>query len=611
LGRYFHLIAGFLSGCTTGAVFFVSLNSGAGLASPQAAAFAAGFGAAACILCFFMDRCVAFSKGNTSTGLGGLSMLIYLIPVMGIFALITRGLVFGKLALVKTSVFGAVYLPFSGFIRPQMPEFFLILCVAALWITLFFIIALVFIKNYYISGADRETERTVFLFSLVFSVLTTSWITLTYPPTGDEPHYLAAASSIAHDADLDLVNNYEGARENRLLFIKPADYERLHTIRKNGKILPAHDLGLSIMLAPAVKLGGRYWVQFLINICAALLCLSVFLLLIKLGIPRNIAAASAMLSSVSAPLITGSSLALTEVPAAAITAFCLYVLVSPQKTRNTILFFLLISFLPWLHAKLALLSAAFFMAYCVMNSLRKSLFTPSFFSGIVMAAASLAGYLFLYGSVYGMAGPFGIKQLHENIYSDNPAEQLNTFVITAPHFFTSLFASLFDRDYGLFTSCPAFVLSLFGLALAIKRREIRIFSVFLPLIPYLVVFLFWKDWTGSMTPARQLIPIIPFFIFSAAYFASHTNVIRAYFFKLIIAASLLASWMMACLPPLRYYASKEKIYFFSHAKLGKQALWLLPPFMENTAAGFTVSLIYLLILSAVYLSLTKDRQLTD
>ena len=74
----------------------------------------------------------------------------------------------------------------------------------------------------------------------------------THAGTGDEPHYLAIAHSIAFDGDLDLANNY-GANEPLVGggVLQPEAHVRPGV---DGVARPVHDIGLPLVFAPFVRL---------------------------------------------------------------------------------------------------------------------------------------------------------------------------------------------------------------------------------------------------------------------------------------------------------------------------------------------------------------------
>ena len=74
----------------------------------------------------------------------------------------------------------------------------------------------------------------------------------THAGTGDEPHYLAIAHSIAFDGDLDLANNY-GANEPLVGggVLQPEAHVRPGI---DGTARPVHDIGMPVVFAPFVRL---------------------------------------------------------------------------------------------------------------------------------------------------------------------------------------------------------------------------------------------------------------------------------------------------------------------------------------------------------------------
>jgi hypothetical protein len=74
------------------------------------------------------------------------------------------------------------------------------------------------------------------------------------PPTGDEPHYLIAAHSIAIEGDLSLRENYDN--QDYRYFYTGQITKRTTFNHDRTKELPAFSAGLSFFLSPF------YWVVF-------------------------------------------------------------------------------------------------------------------------------------------------------------------------------------------------------------------------------------------------------------------------------------------------------------------------------------------------------------
>ncbi len=115
----------------------------------------------------------------------------------------------------------------------------------------------------------------VFLLSWLIYSLVPPYVMQTWKITGDEPHYLLAAHSLAYDGDLDLKNNYLNGDHKPFYFgfLDPHIKEQA-----DGKWLLAHDIGLPALIAPAYAFGGRLGVMRFFAFVGAILAAQMFLL---------------------------------------------------------------------------------------------------------------------------------------------------------------------------------------------------------------------------------------------------------------------------------------------------------------------------------------------
>ncbi|HEX9368402.1 MAG TPA: hypothetical protein VF921_17355 [Vicinamibacterales bacterium] len=89
------------------------------------------------------------------------------------------------------------------------------------------------------------------LFAVVLLTLLGLSSHATYAGSGDEPHYLAIAHSLAFDVDLDLSNNYGPAEP---LIADGGLESGGHILRGvDGVMRPIHDVGLPLLLVPVVR----------------------------------------------------------------------------------------------------------------------------------------------------------------------------------------------------------------------------------------------------------------------------------------------------------------------------------------------------------------------
>src|SRR5688572_796843 len=71
----------------------------------------------------------------------------------------------------------------------------------------------------------------------------------TYAGTGDEPHYLAIAHSLAFDRDLHVDNNY--GPDEWITNVAPGAHV---AAGRDGTMRPVHDVGLPLLCAPYVAI---------------------------------------------------------------------------------------------------------------------------------------------------------------------------------------------------------------------------------------------------------------------------------------------------------------------------------------------------------------------
>jgi hypothetical protein len=122
-------------------------------------------------------------------------------------------------------------------------------------------------------------------FVVAFAVYLVAWEVMDPGTTGDEPHYLLVAESIAFDGDVDLRNDY-ASRERTLKVLNFFPLSpNLHAAKykESGELRPLHGVGLPALLAPGVGLAGLTGARVVMMLIAALLALQLYRLLADLG----------------------------------------------------------------------------------------------------------------------------------------------------------------------------------------------------------------------------------------------------------------------------------------------------------------------------------------
>jgi hypothetical protein len=165
--------------------------------------------------------------------------------------------------------------------------------------------------------------------------------------TGDEPHYLLVAESIAFDGDVDLRNDYASReRTLRVVNVFPLDYNVQAAVYKDsGELRPLHGVGLPALLAPAVGIGGLTGARVVMVLIAALLAHQLYLLLADLRLRRRYRIAAWISVAFCMPVLPFTSQVYPELPGALLVVVVLRMIL--RRTRS-----------PWALAGGSLASAA-------------------------------------------------------------------------------------------------------------------------------------------------------------------------------------------------------------------------------------------------------------
>jgi hypothetical protein len=325
---------------------------------------------------------------------------------------------------------------------------------------------------------------------------------------GDEPHYLLLAHSLAHDHDVDLVNNYE-----------QHDYRRFghqeidpHLISYHGRLISGHLMpGVPMAILPAYWLAGYAGVVAFLSL---LMGVGVFCLFrsVQVSVPGPIAAGSVLFFALTYPLIIYSHQVFPETIAFPLVAFVLFQTLAPPHTPRTPRSYPVrslsvgcaLAFLPHLHYKLAPTAALLFGFFLWKHrtALRCVLgwgLPPLIVSGVLFVGwlSALVGDL----SPAVFLAPLG-----------------GTFMDTHS-LVDGILGLFFDQEYGLFMYAPLLVTALAGGWLLWRDQATRGDLVFMLLVyaNLHVLSAGYQMWYGGLSPVpRYLIPVLPILVIWAA-----------------------------------------------------------------------------------------------
>lgn len=349
----------------------------------------------------------------------------------------------------------------------------------------------------------------------------------TFAGTGDEPHYLVIAHSVAFDADLDLSNNYREATLIADGLLLPES----HAVEHAGRLRPVHDVGMPIVLAPVVRMAYaaahwlgdvlptrlldrtrlnkglllRHQLSLLMALLTGLLARELYLLIRGLGGSGRSAFGWALLGVLTPPVLSHSFLFFTEIPTALLATFVFRTL--SLRAIHTGVVALVVGvttgFLLILHARnVGLVAGLVIMA--VLMARHRRLDRPLLPIFLIGVTAAVVGRMLV---TYVLWDSF-IQTPHAAFRADLPVATIGREI------FVRATGLLFDREYGLMAYAPIYWLVVPGLAV-LSRNASTLYRntaivVGCYLLPVLLPVTNVHGWSGGWSPAaRFLLPIVP------------------------------------------------------------------------------------------------------
>jgi hypothetical protein len=355
--------------------------------------------------------------------------------------------------------------------------------------------------------------------------------------TGDEPYYLLTAHSLIHDGDADVSNNLE--RRDYLPFY----WDRLASGQQPSFLGPIQDSlrqysGLQpFLLVPGYWLGGRTGALATMAILSAAALALSFRLALATGAGLRAAYLAWLAAAFSAPIVSLATSSFVEMSA----GFVLSAAASGALEMRR----------PWakglfvagcLAALVALKNRLLLMGVPVLLSLAPRITLRHLaalgLSVLAAAVAAISYDAYVMGGVMGMylrsGGPLGVAGW-------------------APE---TLLGYLFDQEYGLLISAPAFSLGLVGAVVALRDRQYRLLLVtFGPFAATWILFGLGVGVTygGTAPPARYLAASLPLLAaLSALAYARVRGRLLWALVTSLLAATVLYAVTLSLWPAWRY-----------------------------------------------------------
>jgi hypothetical protein len=350
----------------------------------------------------------------------------------------------------------------------------------------------------------------------------------THAGTGDEPHYLAIAHSIAFDGDLDLANNYGS---NEPLVGGGVLQPEAHVRQGVGDVArPVHDIGMPVVFVPFVRLAVplthavtrivpestmrrarlnpsvlyRQLVSMAMIALAAVLAGLLFDALVAIGASAGAALGTAALLMLSPPLLIFSVLFFTEL-LSALACFAIFYSICLRDSRGAARWWWIgcaTGFLFLLHAKnVGLIIPLSALALHRLRDPLRRRETVAFVAGtsLLVAVRVAVNYVFWGGLLSGPHARIGGWPGWASLIGEMT---------------TRLAGMLVDQEFGILVYAPVYFLAIWGAISLLRVRQDLALSIFLVVGVYVTLvicpFTNAHGWTGGWNPAaRFLTPVTP------------------------------------------------------------------------------------------------------
>lgn len=333
--------------------------------------------------------------------------------------------------------------------------------------------------------------------------------------TGDEPHYLLTALTLAEDRDLDVSDEIADERYEPFSEIGLNQQSRP---LEGGRMVSPHDPLLPVLLAPGVAAAGWVGAKVTLALLAAVnAAVTLWVAVRRFGVTVRPAAIVVGLFAAAAPLSAYGSQVYPELPAALATIAGVGVATGPRSRARTWWLAATITALPWLSVKYAPVAAAL-AAVAAWTWWRGGDRREVVWLGAVLAASGalfVAAHWAWYGgwTPYAVGDHFVTGEFGVVGFDPNPLGRS-----------TRLVGLLVDREFGLAAWQPAWLLAVpAAAALATRRPRGWAFLLVPAAAGWLNATFVALTMHGWWWPGRQVVVVAPLLVAAVAMWAAEAG----------------------------------------------------------------------------------------
>ncbi|GHO92516.1 hypothetical protein KSF_025640 [Reticulibacter mediterranei] len=361
------------------------------------------------------------------------------------------------------------------------------------------------LHSWYARMKDDYQLALIVICSLLFGLTALFYVLLGCLPSGDEPHYLIISQTLLKYHSLDVMQDYN----HRDYFqFYPLLIEPHITYNALGQVLPLHNIGAPLLWLLPFALLGRLGAVWFIVLVAVLTIITMYRLLLLMGISQKTSFRACVAYSVASPFYIYSHLTFVEPIGALACVYAVYVLWQDKISwQGLTISAVLLGILPWVHMRLALLEIPlFFLLLCKIYQQYRFRHWHYYIAYLLpLLILSLALEIYSY-QVWGTLNP-ATNQINGN---SKPFEVMP---------FMGMVGMFFDQEHGILLNFPIFLFLLPGILLTLKRRFVGYHLLVLVVsVPYIVAFTSFRHWSGGWCPpGRFLLALLPLYAFYLAY----------------------------------------------------------------------------------------------
>lgn len=365
------------------------------------------------------------------------------------------------------------------------------------------------LRSWYARIRKDHRLSLIVICGLLFGLTALIYVGLGILPTGDEPHYLIISQTLLKYHSLNVMLDYT----NRDYFqFYPTPIDPHITYNAHHQLLPLHSIGAPLLWLLPFALLGRLGAVWFIALVTALVILTLYQVLLLMGICECIAFRVCLAYAVASPFYIYAHLSFVEPVGALACVYIMRVLLQEKHSWGELtICSLLLGILPWVHIRLALLEIPlfFFLLYRIyrLYGLRRWQYYVAYLLPVTLLFVALEIYSYQF---WGTLNPAA-----NQISGNSQPFEVNPFM--------GMVGMLFDQEHGILLNFPIFLFLFPGILLTLKKRLIGYHLLVLAVsVPYIVACTSFRHWSGGWCPpGRFILVLLPLYAFYLAYALEH------------------------------------------------------------------------------------------